>query len=195
MEEATRLNRTNNSQDRHIGDDEAVMVPAENAKSPAWRQSLIRLVLGVTAGIALGALLDAPMAQAQLGSPPFANPEEICYRAGEKRLRGVIELISGKFDIPNVGQQRTLRQFRGWDPAKPAPPPSKNVGPGPTLRARIGDKVEISFLNKISDDMFAYTFDTHSKPPFSSFGCDESTGWYPGNDKFPTCFHGSSTAT
>src|SRR6266446_4496237 len=89
----------------------------------------------------------------QLGSPPFANPSEVRYRAGENRLRAVMELNSGNYTIPNVGTA-TLRQLRGWDPAQGAPPLKTDIGPGPTLRARLGDKVEISFLNKIDDRQF-----------------------------------------
>jgi FtsP/CotA-like multicopper oxidase with cupredoxin domain len=114
----------------------------------------------------------------------------------------VMQIVSGQYLIPNVGRE-TLRQYRGWDPAGPMPVFSQNAGPGPTLRARLGDQVQISFLNEIDDSQFAYTFDTESKPGMSSFGCDQSgtpdaaTGTYlpyPGNDIFPNCFHGSSTA-
>ena len=48
--------------------------------------------------------------------------------------------------------------------------------------------MEISFLNKIDDSMFAYTFDTNSKPGVSSFGCDQSGTIYPGRTFFPTAF-------
>jgi FtsP/CotA-like multicopper oxidase with cupredoxin domain len=149
----------------------------------------------------------------QLGSPPFANPSEVRYRAGEKRLRAVMELKAGNYTIPNVGAA-TLRQLQGWDPAQPAPPAKTDIGPGPTLRARIGDTVEISFLNKIDDTLFPYTFVTDSKGGLSDFGCDQSGtrtppnpnpspspdprvgkfNPYPSDDKFPNCFHGSSTA-
>ena len=149
----------------------------------------------------------------QLGSPPFANPSEVRYRTGQKRLRAVMALTSGNYTIPNVGAA-TLRQLQGWDPAQPAPPPKTDIGPGPTLRARIGDTVEISFLNKIDDRQFPYTFVTDSPGGLSDFGCDQSgvrtpanpnpspspdprTGKfnpYPSDDKFPNCFHGSSTA-
>src|SRR5258706_11396578 len=150
----------------------------------------------------------------QLGSLPFANPSEIRYRAGEKRLRGVMELTAGNYMIPNVGSA-TLRQLRGWDPNQPAPPPKTDIGPGPTLRARLGDMVEISFLNKIDDNLFPYTFVTDSPGGLSDFGCDKSgvrtpaatpnpngtpdprggkVNPYPSDDKYPNCFHGSSTA-
>lgn len=135
-----------------------------------------------------------PVLAQNLGSPDFANPSEIRYRPAEKRLRGIMLLKSGKYSIPNVGTA-TLRQYRGWDPALPPPDLNNDViSPGPTLRARLGDSVELSFLNKIDDSQFAYTFDTNSKPGLSSFGCDKSGTIYPGNDLFPNCFHGSSTA-
>ena len=149
---------------------------------------------GAVAAIMGISLLAAPLTQAQnLGSPPFANPSEISDRPSEKRLRGVIELISGQYQIPNVGMA-TLRQFRGWDPAKGKPNVGPDLGPGPTLRLRLGDLVEISFLNKIDDSKFSYTFDTNSPPGYSSFGCDKTGTIYPGMDIFPNCFHGSSTA-
>jgi len=137
-----------------------------------------------------------------MGSPPFANPSEVRFRDQEKRLLMVMELISGQYLIPNVGTE-TLRQYRGWDPAGQAPVISTNIGPGPTLRARLGDRVEISFLNKIDDTQFAYTTVTEPKAGLPRYGCDRSgtfdptTGTYlpyPGNDVFPNCFHGSSTA-
>jgi FtsP/CotA-like multicopper oxidase with cupredoxin domain len=168
----------------------------------------------VTAIIALSILVWYPvraemhgsLAEPQLGSPPFANPVEVRSRAGEKRLRMVMQLADGTYTIPNVGSE-TLRQFRGWDASQPAPSLSNDpISPGPTLRARLGDMVEISFLNKIDDtnkSKFPYSFVTDSPPGQSDFGCDKAgtrdphTGIilpYPGNDKFPNCFHGSSTA-
>ena len=138
-----------------------------------------------------------PLLAQNLGSPEFANPSEVTSRPAEKRLRMVMQMISGKYQIPNVGEA-SLRQFRGWDAAQQPPDlTSTTISPGPTLRVRLGDQVQIAFLNKVDDTQFAYTFDTNSKPGFSSFGCDETDGpkWiYPGKDKFPNCFHGSSTA-
>lgn len=160
-------------------------------------------VIALAAGIALSLFNEHPV-QAQLGSPPFKNPSEVRYRAGEKRLRAIMLLTSGQYTIPNVGTG-ALRQFRGWDPDGPTPDLSTDtmVAPGPTLRARLGDLMEISFFNKIDDRLFPYTFVTDSPGGRSDHGCDQAgmrdpiTGLfnpYPGTDKFPNCFHGSSTA-
>lgn len=147
-----------------------------------------------------------PIARAQnLGSPAFANPNEIDDHPSEKRLVGVIEMTDATLQIPNTGTE-TLRLFTGWDPTKSSNGPAlgPGVAPGPTLRAHVGDLIEISFFNKVDDSKFPYTFDTNSKPGFSGFGCDQvdyvaaenttKKQYYPGNDKFPNCFHGSSTA-
>jgi FtsP/CotA-like multicopper oxidase with cupredoxin domain len=166
----------------------------------------VRVAAGAlaAAGIALW-LLSSTLVRAQnLGSPAFANPSEVRSRANEKRLRGVMQLSSRTYTIPNVGSS-TLRQFRGWDASQPAPNPANDtaISPGPTLRARLGDLVEISFLNQIDDSQFPYSFVTDSPPGVSDFGCDKSgtrdpgTGFvlpYPATDEFPNCFHGSSTA-
>ena len=157
-----------------------------------WSTALV-IVLGLQFG-------DASLARAQnLGSPAFANPSEIDDHPSEKRLVGVIEMVDGTFQIPNTGTE-TLRAFRGWDPTRTpnGPPIGSAVAPGPTLRGRLGDLVEITFENKVDDSKFPYTFDTNSPPGYSGFGCDkvDNAGqpYYPSQDKFPNCFHGSSTA-
>lgn len=183
------------------------------------QRSFVKKVVGIVAGLAVATLtaislffwypvraeMHDSLASAQLGSLPFANPVEVRSRASEKRLRMIMQLISGTYTIPGAGAgTATLRQFRGWDASQPAPNFNNDpVSPGPTLRVRLGDLVEISYLNKIDDSKFPYSFVTDSQPGQSDFGCDKAgtrdpqTGVilpYPGNDKFPNCFHGSSTA-
>jgi FtsP/CotA-like multicopper oxidase with cupredoxin domain len=211
---------TNNGEQAHgLGKQKATRVGVERALPPASRRDFTGKALTALLGIAVAALIalslllsqppgasaqaGAPLALTQnLGSPPFANPSEVRYRTGEKRLRAVMVIVSGQYSIPNVGAA-PLRQYRGWDPSGPAPNlKGDTIAPGPTLRARLGDMVEISFLNKVDDSIFPYSFDTNSPPGHSSFGCDQSgtpdpkTGkyLYPYNDLFPNCFHGSSTA-
>jgi FtsP/CotA-like multicopper oxidase with cupredoxin domain len=221
MQKATRRILVSGNEPHGIGKIEAKSV--KRALTPVSRWYFLSRPVGVIAAIAVavgitvvalsnfvrvtGAHPVNPLeSSTQLGSPPFANPSEIKYRAGEKRLRGVMQLISGKYSIPNVGTE-TLRQFRGWDAAQPTPDFIKDViSPGPTLRARLGDQVQIAFLNKIDDRQFPYTFVTDNKGS-PDFGCDKSgtreppppkgTGFvnpYPWSDTYPNCFHGSSTA-
>jgi len=58
-----------------------------------------------------------------------------------------------------------------------------------TLRAQLGDKVQLTFLNQINPGDFGDSIDRGERGQ----GCDESSAPYPGLDKFPDCFHGSST--
>ena len=172
----------------------------EAVEAPENRRTFLRQAIGATGGIALAQILPAPLAEAQAGSPPFANPDEIRYRANERKLRAVIEMNNEVTrNIPNVANNLRLRYFQGWDPANPskkAPASLTNVSPGPTLRARLGDKVEISFFNRVDDSKFPYSFVTEGSKTNPGFGCDASNplAQYPTNDQFPNCFHGSSTA-
>jgi FtsP/CotA-like multicopper oxidase with cupredoxin domain len=79
--------------------------------------------------------------------------------------------------------------------------------PGPTLRARLGDIIQLTFLNQINPGRFPKTMDEGEKRGASQIvtnpeaGCDTSTPsdptqkGYPADrgDTFPDCFHGSST--
>jgi FtsP/CotA-like multicopper oxidase with cupredoxin domain len=162
------------------------------------------LSLGAIAvvGVALSISFVTSQALAQLGSLPFQNPPEIRSNPTEKRLREVIELVNGEFLIPGVGKEQ-LRQFRGRN-AEPKVP-NGAISPGPTLRARLGDQIQVALLNKADRNMFPFSYvtgrDNPPPPPFSSLGCDkaglpDSKGKfpYPASDIYPNCFHGSTTA-
>lgn len=65
-----------------------------------------------------------------------------------------------------------MRFFEGSDPMRPQPwPAGPDPIPGPTLRARVGDLIEITFQNQINPQHFANTLDQGElgKTP----GCDE----------------------
>jgi len=94
-----------------------------------------------------------------------------------------------------------VRVFRGIGAVPPPPAsdgPYADPLPGPTLRARVGDLVELTFLNQINPSNFGNSIDRGDVNTGS--GCDESSNGYPtkvpgaGGDTFPNCFHGSSTA-
>jgi FtsP/CotA-like multicopper oxidase with cupredoxin domain len=100
-----------------------------------------------------------------------------------------------------------VRVFKGIGAMPPIP---KTTGdypdpmPGPTLRARLGDMIELTFLNQINPGDFGDSIDRGDANTGS--GCDESSGnpngtrlGYPQvtathRDTYPDCFHGSSTA-
>jgi FtsP/CotA-like multicopper oxidase with cupredoxin domain len=99
-----------------------------------------------------------------------------------------------------------VRVFRGIGAVPPPPAkagPYPDPLPGPTLRARVGDLVELTFLNQINPANFGNSIDRGDSA--TGTGCDESSNGYPGTipspgnvppggDTFPNCFHGSSTA-
>jgi FtsP/CotA-like multicopper oxidase with cupredoxin domain len=104
-------------------------------------------------------------------------------------------------------QPQHVRAFIGLE-AQPKIEPSADgfidPYPGPTLRARLGDVVKLTFVNQIDANRFPYSIDQGEKRFLSNFipsaGCDVSSpgnpaAGYPllGGDAFPDCFHGSST--
>jgi FtsP/CotA-like multicopper oxidase with cupredoxin domain len=103
-------------------------------------------------------------------SAPTPGAAETCYPQLVRAMKGV------NADPP----------YPKYDPNKPAEPL-----PGPTLRARVGELVELTFLNQIDMNNFPKSLDKGT--------CDAVTGIYPtapgdGTDVYPNCFHGSVTA-
>jgi len=138
---------------------------------------------------------------AQLKSSQFQNPPEVSRRPKEKRLRAILKMVNKNFLVPNVGEDQ-YRQFRGWDADDEEADVGNEVGPGPTFRVRLGDEVQIAFLNKVNRNRFPYSEVTGKEtPPFSDLGCDrvgkpDAKGkyHYPADDTYPNCFHASNTA-
>jgi FtsP/CotA-like multicopper oxidase with cupredoxin domain len=97
-----------------------------------------------------------------------------------------------------------LRYFDGYNPNTPnmklVSPTA--VGPGPTLRCELGDVVNITLLNQVKVQDFGGSLDSGEEGRGN--GCDQATKinadgssdkyWYPATDKYPNCFHGSSSA-
>lgn len=164
-----------------------------------FAEKIVLLGVIAVAALTLSILFVTPQTSAQLNSPDFVNPPEVHSNPAQKRLREVIEIVNGEYTIPGVKREQ-LRQFRGRN-AKPQPA-SGVISPGPTLRARLGDQIQIAFLNKTDRKMFPYSYVTgRDKPPFSGVGCDkaglaDANGKfpYPASDIYPNCFHGSTTA-
>jgi FtsP/CotA-like multicopper oxidase with cupredoxin domain len=175
--------------------------------------------------LALVSLVLASALWAQTPAPAPAPPTGRCtppqteeliripeLQAKDGKLRGTIiasaeqECVGSRVPptAPSAGatlqwSAQWMRTMRGVDtvPPNPITPPNTygNPLPGPTLRARVGDLIELTLLNQIDVGVFpASQIDQGDKGPQG--GCDQTT-LYPGSganaDTFPDCFHGSST--
>jgi FtsP/CotA-like multicopper oxidase with cupredoxin domain len=101
------------------------------------------------------------------------------------------QMLPGDPNAKTVCQQQRVRILRGVGatPAAPQPSPAgalPNPMPGPTLRARVGDIINLTFINQVNPGNFPGSIDNGEK----GLGCDKPT---PPGDRFPDCFHGSST--
>lgn len=132
-------------------------------------------------------------------------------RQNDGVLRGVVLLADDQRSIAGsaTGQPcetQQIRYFSGYagslsDDARW--PSGGDPLPGPTLRARVGDLVQLTFLNQIDTSNFPNTLDQGEQG--KTDGCDVATAErinnpdqtrqiLPRNDKYPNCLHGSSTA-
>lgn len=136
--------------------------------------------------------------------------------SSDGRLRGTITVESEKqrlaFRYPagsrpgdpgtfNACFEQWVRAFRTPDgvPAyagAPAAGSYRDPVAGPTLRAKVGDVIELAFLNRIDPANFGASID---RGDYGTGDCDQTGpggSIYPGrvNDAYPNCFHGSTTA-
>src|SRR6185295_7508290 len=117
----------------------------------------------LAAGLALSALLPSSLAAQNAPVCPgadFTTVGEITSR--DHALQAVIKVVNGNRNIPTAtGSTPTmLRYFVGYNPADPKqkwPTDASAAGPGPTLRAEIGDVVNITLLNQVKVQDFAGT--------------------------------------
>jgi FtsP/CotA-like multicopper oxidase with cupredoxin domain len=196
-------------------------IAPSRAPRPRCRASRPRFVVPrrLAAAAFAAALLPALPASAQWIPCPaqqdLVKIPELVSQEKDKVLRGTVLLTDeqqrltfrqppakkpGEAGATTRCAPQYVRVFRGIGAV---PPPPASAGPyadplpGPTLRARVGDLVELTFLNQINPSNFGNSIDRGDQATGS--GCDESSNGYPskfpkGGDTFPNCFHGSSTA-
>ena len=168
-------------------------------------------ILAVLSILALGWPRGPAMAQGdcnQEGKDLLPIPE-ISSQNG--RLRAEIKLTNGKRTLWGIkGDTRCLPQqvrvLTGHDLLKPGAndliPVNGEPIPAPTLRVKVGDLIQIKFLNDIDTQSFAGSLDQALSNQKNTTGCDEvyteGKQLYPGSGKnhdiFPNCLHGSSTS-
>jgi FtsP/CotA-like multicopper oxidase with cupredoxin domain len=170
-------------------------------------------------------VLQSPAANAAIDclsvSEPLIRIPELVSQDGvlsgtvvlvDEQQRLIFRSPGGKPGQPGTSfecQPQRVRAFRGLEAIPPVPlSPDGNIDPvpGPTLRARVGDIIELTFLNHIDPNRFGASIDqgerrgTSGIAPNPASGCDSSNPGNPqqgyplaGGDTFPDCFHGSST--
>jgi FtsP/CotA-like multicopper oxidase with cupredoxin domain len=185
------------------------------------RRDFISLALAAGSGLALSPLLslEAQVAGALcagISGKELLSLGEIVSNGGF--LRGVIDLgveaRSITYYQPSTSAaagakggyvclKPTLRAYQGYQGWNIDPKNRVTVvgtsGPGPTLRAKVGDKMQLIFLNRVDRAKFNQTSLTSVKSAPNK--CDtvlntDGTEAYPKNDKsrFPNCFHASNTS-
>ncbi|MEJ0074496.1 MAG: multicopper oxidase domain-containing protein [Alphaproteobacteria bacterium] len=161
-------------------------VSPQYIQCPAPAQPLVRIPeLRATNNKLRGTIvLNNGVQRLFLGGGPQGDPTQ-CLPQDVRQFRGVNAVLPAYGGAIPPG-------YPGYAPPTPAPPADVlDPVPGPTLRARVGDLVQLTFLNQIGTGPYWDSIDRGEKGQ----GCDESRGGqsYPGLDQFPDCFHGSST--
>lgn len=100
-------------------------------------------------------------------------------------LKALITVTDGERNLWGYGSDvgcpsQDIRYFTGQDlQSGGAEDPvfsKKDPIPGPTLRARVGDLIEITFRNQVNPLHFAQTLDQAENQPNNTTGCDEVYG-------------------
>ena len=166
------------------------------------RMSRRSVLAGLTGLVALAA---SRRTLAQPVSNPVHEPlqeiGEISYREG--RLRAELAMTNVARRLPGTNAMTRLRAFVGTDPITGHVwPPVEQAGrmnPGPTLRARVGDFVEIAFFNEVDVSEFGEGGIDRGETGTEG-GCELTVNAVSGDqvypvdaDAYPNCFHASST--
>ena len=189
----------------------------EDDRHPSRREFLFGTV-GISTLVA-SVLGEASAAQVQPPAGAAApSAPTVPLRIGEVvsengKLHAVISIKNANRTLPvdpgagsASGKVRMLRYFEGknaagklvWPPPAPAGDPPPPPLPGPTLRARVGDQVEITYLNHVDPSQLGVDFDRVEQglSGCNSVTTDQGARIYPdqAKDAAPNCFHGSSTS-
>jgi FtsP/CotA-like multicopper oxidase with cupredoxin domain len=137
-------------------------------------------------------------------APAYANPATEIVSSGGL-LRGTVNLTEQFIALPQPRDtnctprpSQIVRIFQGYqglvDPVMPPPnqPPAlKPAAPGPTLRAKLGDIVQLSFINQVNSNNFDQNLDIDTCTQVGQGGSVYPQG---ASDAVPNCLHASSTA-
>jgi FtsP/CotA-like multicopper oxidase with cupredoxin domain len=113
-------------------------------------------------------------------------------------MRKVIEYKGSNAAPGFVCREHPLRAYHGYQGlGADLKNPVTKIGeayPGPTLRARVGETVQLIFLNRIDPSKFPQTSVTSVRDKCDTSFLVAGGKRYPGaNEVFPNCFHASNT--
>jgi FtsP/CotA-like multicopper oxidase with cupredoxin domain len=167
----------------------------------------------VALGVALPTASESSVVQAPAGTSvgqKLVEIAEIRKTTPNGPVQAVIKIlnenktyIGASKAAPGTTAQQSgqMRYLAGSLPGGPEiwPPKNGSPNPGPTIRARVGDVVQITLLNQVDVTVFGDSLDAGetrgSCDVVTTVGPTGSTNTYPGTfDTMPNCFHGSSTA-
>lgn len=141
----------------------------------------------------------SPTMNCMEANPPFVMPSEIASANGI--LKGTITLTEQMQRVPTSAGGGTptctpqwMRVFQSGNvtptPSTVQPTGTVDPTPGPTLRAKVGDIVQLTFINQVNSNRFDRNIDLEQ---CMRVGANGSV--YPGtSDSYPNCLHASSTA-
>ncbi len=190
----------------------------EKQEPEVTRRKFLQQAVAVASGLAIASALPRSFTEAlaQQNACPQGQPlqmiTELKRSDTTKTLQAVIKILDEQKTylappvdasggcVQNTGQ---MRYISGYDPTNPhiVWPTTRGVPwPGPTLRARVGDRVQITLLNHVDVKNFPGTLDVAEQGQAcdqnKNVGPGASKNSYPGDPSFenpPNCFHGSSS--
>lgn len=166
-----------------------------------WRGLAAAIAACVTVASTSGASARAqnPGSASLIACPPvgaaFSNPPEI--RTANGALKGTVFLYDEQQRLPTsvsgavTCSPQFVRNFRATPPIEPRDPNDlRDPMPGPTLRARVGDLVQLVFINQIDSGHFERALDIEDCASVNKGTVYPS----PFRDIYPNCLHASLTA-
>jgi FtsP/CotA-like multicopper oxidase with cupredoxin domain len=184
------------------GDHSPVMKAEAEDSGGMTRREFVTHAVVATSAVALAGTIPSVLAQVTPAVTPLAPIGEIVSK--DRKLKGILRITNGAKNVPGWTTRPMMRYFEGLDQQHPYawPPDKVSCLPGPTLRASVGDRVELTLINKVKVDEFGGSLDQAERG--ETDGCDHATNavldppvkdWYPKTvgDTYPNCYHGSST--
>src|SRR5450759_1402193 len=171
------------SDDVQIQKFDSIVETVHPRDAAATRRDFLGKALAAASGIALAGILEplVPKAAAQTNCPPTGLTELPAIGAIKGvpgKLTGIIKVKNQNRVIGKGGSSQPTRYFAGyqangtqvWPPGGDS---NTSPVPGPTLEAKVGDTVQLSFFNQVDVSKFQGSLDRSEEGRDN--GCDQSS--------------------